>query len=130
MSDPIRAARGASMPCTNVETHRSPINSRPVIVSKRMTLNNSLPKRAWHRRKKLVVPLLTASLILVCTVVLLKITLQPFAAIQPRACSRLSFSVTVYKFGEASTEYDGQCVQSSLSEGVAEYTQTSTLVEN
>ena len=55
--------------------------------------------------------LLTKSLFLLGALALLAIALQPFFAIKTRACSRLAFSLTIYKLAEASTEYDGQCTQ-------------------
>lgn len=64
------------------------------------------------RNKKLhSIPLLKTSLCLLGTLTLLVIVLQPFFAIKTRECSRLAFSLTIYRLAEASTEYDGQCTQ-------------------
>ena len=64
-----------------------------------------------QNKKRLSSPLLIPSLSLLCALTLLAIALQPFFAIKTRACSKLAFSLTIYKFAEASTEYDGQCTQ-------------------
>ena len=71
---------------------------------------NTVNHQSSHKRRHFS-PLVLTSLSLLCTLTLLAIALQPFFAIKTRECSRLAFSLTIYKFAEASTEYDGQCIQ-------------------
>ncbi|PZO60786.1 MAG: hypothetical protein DCF15_01340 [Phormidesmis priestleyi] len=93
---------------TEVEDSQTSKIYKQTIFHKQMTPDHSNSTAPSHNKKQ---PF--TALVLLSIVTLLAIALQPFFAVKPRECSRLAFNLTIYKIAEASSEYDGQCIQNS-----------------